>query len=75
MGKLVSKDVLQVRPTRMYVNPVVGWSWYCGYHDTYGIAEDRDECSFMFGAHMHYYQIDGDVCEPYYKEWQVKEEA
>jgi hypothetical protein len=54
---------------------VVGWSWYCGYHDTYGIAEDRDECSFMFGAHMHYYEIDGDVCEPYYKEWQVKEEA
>jgi len=29
----------------------------------------------MFGAHMHYYQIDGDVCEPYYKEWKVKEEA
>jgi hypothetical protein len=29
----------------------------------------------MFGAHMKYNEIDGDVGEPYYKEWNVKEEA
>lgn len=49
--------------------PINGWSWYCEYHDTYGIADDYDECLFMFGAHMHYLEIDGDVCQPYFKQW------
>ncbi|MEN9304778.1 MAG: hypothetical protein RLY76_46 [Actinomycetota bacterium] len=49
--------------------PINGWTWYCEYHDTYGLADDYDECLFMFGAHMHYKEIDGDVCEPHFKEW------
>ena len=49
--------------------PINGWTWYCEYHDTYGLADDYDECLFMFGAHMHYYEIYGDVCEPHFKEW------
>lgn len=50
--------------------PIDGWTWYCDYHDTYGLADDYDECLFMFGAHMHYKEIDGDVCEPLFKEWE-----
>jgi hypothetical protein len=49
--------------------PIDGWTWYCNYHDTYGLADDYDECLFMFGAHMHYREIDGEVCEPHFKEW------
>ena len=53
--------------------PLDGWTWYCEYHDTYGLADDYDECLFMFGAHMHYKEIDGDVCEPQFKEWGQKD--
>jgi len=75
MGKLINKDTLGVRVGGMKITPIAGWSWYCGYHDSYGIGDDRDEIVFMFGAHMKYNEVDGDVCEPYYREWKVKEEA
>ncbi len=67
MGKLASKDTLWVKPDSLYIQPVAGWSWYCGHHDTFGIGDDEDEVLFMAGAHMHYHQIDGDVCQIYTK--------
>ena len=75
MGKLLSKDALAVREVQLKVVPIAGWTWYCGYHDSYGVGDTEHEVEFMAGAHMHYHQIDGDVCELQYKEWLVKEEA
>ena len=74
MGKLKDKNTLQVRDTRLKIEPIGGWTWYCGHHDSYGIGDDKDEVLFMAGAHMHYHQIDGDVCEIYTKEWIIRKE-
>jgi hypothetical protein len=63
MGKMVDKDTIEVRPQALRIRPIDGWSWYCGYHDTYGIGDDEDEVLFMAGAHMHYKEVDGDVCQ------------
>jgi hypothetical protein len=54
----------------MIIQPLAGWSWYCAHHDTYGIGDDEDEVSYMAGAHMHYHQVDGDVCEIYHRNWE-----
>lgn len=62
MGKLTKKDELTVRPKSLRIRPIAGWSWYCGYHDTYGIGDDEEEVLFMAGAHMHYFRISDD-CE------------
>lgn len=75
MAKLLASDVLGVREARLKVQPIAGWTWYCGYHDSYGIVDDEDEALFMAGAHMHYHQIDGDVCELHFKEWEGKKDV
>ena len=75
MGKLKNKQVLETSSATLLVVPKNGWSWYCGYHDTAGSGDDQDEVQFMAGAHIHYHQVDGDVCELYYLEHKQKEEA
>jgi hypothetical protein len=75
MGKLQSNQVLETSAATLLVVPKNGWSWYCGYHDTAGSGDDKDEVQFMAGAHIHYHQIDGDVCELYYREHNTKEES
>ena len=75
MGKLAAKDILQTRPPSLQIRPIAGWSWYCTYHDTYGIGDDEDEVLFMAGAHMYYKEADGDVCEITTREWEVRKEA
>jgi hypothetical protein len=75
MGKLRSKQVLETSAATLLVVPKNGWSWYCGYHDTAGSGDDKDEVQFMAGAHIHYHQIDGEVCELYYREHNTKEES
>jgi hypothetical protein len=75
MGKLKNKNTLEVKASRLKIVPVGGWTWYCGYHDAYGLGDDEDEVLFMSGAHMHYHIIDGDVCELYYKEHKERKEA
>lgn len=67
MGKLKEKDVLQLRPEALRIEPISGWSWYCGYHDTYGIGDIEDEVLFMAGAHMYYFEPE-DKCEIVTKE-------
>ena len=73
MGKLISKDILQTRPPSLHIKPIAGWSWYCGYHDTYGIGDDEEEVLFMAGAHMHYFRISDD-CLINTREHQVRRE-
>lgn len=60
MGKMIDKDTIETRPTSLRIRPIAGWSWYCGYHDTYGIGDDEEEVLFMAGAHMHYFRISDD---------------
>lgn len=75
MGKLIDKNTIGVRDTKLKIVPVAGWTWYCGHHDSYGIVDDMEEAHFMAGAHMHYHEIDGDVCELYFKEHHITKEA
>ena len=44
------------------LNILDGWSWFCEYHDSYGLGDDEDEVLFMAGAHMHYHSPFGDDC-------------
>ena len=48
--------------------PLGGWTWFCSYHNTYGIGDDEEEVLFMAGAHMHYFRISDD-CQVVTKEW------
>lgn len=75
MGKLIDKDTIGVRAPLLKVKPIAGWTWYCGYHDTYGLADDEEEALFMAGAHLHYFKVDEERCEIYTREWNVKEEG
>jgi hypothetical protein len=76
MGKLQDKNTLTTKPSvEMVLRPIAGWTWYCGYHDTAGQGDDFQECQYMAGAHIMYHEIDGEVCELYYREHEVKEEA
>jgi hypothetical protein len=71
MGKLTSKDILQTRPPSLQIQPVAGWSWYCGYHDSFGIADDQREAYYMAGAHINYREVD-DECEIHIKNHEQK---
>ena len=73
MGKLKSKDILQTRPPSLRIKSIAGWSWYCGYHDTYGIGDDKQEVYYMAGAHINYKEVDGEVCEIHIKNHESKE--
>lgn len=75
MGKLRNQTTLETKTATLRVIPQSGWSWYCGYHDTAGSGDDKDEVQFMAGAHIHYHEIDGDVCELYYRKHNRKKEA
>jgi hypothetical protein len=75
MGKLRNKNTLDTKTATLRVVPKAGWSWYCAYHDTAGSGDDMDEVQFMAGAHIHYHQIDGDVCELNYREHNERKEA
>ena len=48
--------------------PIGGWTWFCQYHDTYGLADDKEEALFMAGAHLHYFEVDEDNCELHFKQ-------
>jgi hypothetical protein len=54
----------------LFAVPEVGWTWVCDYHQVFGLCDDENEAHFMAGAHMTYVEIDGDVCEIYFRDWQ-----
>jgi hypothetical protein len=74
MAKLISKNEIAVRPESIHIRPVAGWSWYCSYHDTYGIGDDEDEVLYMAGAHMNYQELTQERCDLYLREHTHKAE-
>jgi hypothetical protein len=62
----------EVLPT--FSVPIGGWTWFCEYHDIYGLADDKDEALFMAGAHLHYYQVDEDNCNLHFKQHGIESE-
>jgi len=76
MGKLRNKETLITNPATIVVSrPLEGWTWYCGYHNMAGSGGTKHEVQWMAGAHMHYREVDGDVCEIYIRKHRTKEEA
>ena len=57
-------------PSHLFSVPSGGWTWFCDYHSVWGVAEDEEEAQFMAGAHMHYTEIDGEVCEIYTRSYE-----
>lgn len=40
-----------------------GWTWYCEYHDSFGIGDSEQEVQFTANAHMHFHIKSGDPCQ------------
>jgi hypothetical protein len=57
----------------IFTIPEVGWSWICDYHKVFGLCDDENEAHFMAGAHMTYVEVDGDVCEIFFRDWGVND--
>jgi hypothetical protein len=62
-------NALLGEPAYLLSIPKAGWSWMCDYHQVYGLTDDEEEALFMAGAHMHYTEVDGDVCELFMRDW------
>lgn len=73
MAKLISHNELQVRIPELKIKPIGGWSWYCDYHDVMGVSADNTECLYMAGAHLKYYEVDEELCELHFKDWNKEE--
>lgn len=44
-----------------------GWTWYCEYHDSFGMGDTEFEVQHMGDAHMTFYLKNGDPCHLYIK--------
>lgn len=44
-----------------------GWTWYCEYHDSFGMADTEIEVQHMANAHMNFYLKSGNPCHLYVK--------
>jgi len=56
-------------PAYLLSIPKAGWTWYCDYHESYGLADKEHEALWMGCAHLHYYSEQGDDCTMTIKEW------
>jgi phosphoglycolate phosphatase-like HAD superfamily hydrolase len=56
-------------PAYLLSIPKAGWTWYCDYHESYGLTDKEHEALWMGGAHMHYFSEQGDDCTMTIKEW------
>ena len=63
------KIELANEPAYLLSIPSAGWSWYCDYHEAFGVADTEHEALWMGGAHMHYFDEQGDLCEMNVREW------
>jgi len=63
------KIELANEPAYLLSIPLAGWSWYCDYHEAFGVADTEHEALWMGGAHMHYFDEQGDLCEMNVREW------
>jgi hypothetical protein len=39
-----------------------GWTWYCEYHDSFGIGDTELEVQHMANAHTSFYLKSGNPC-------------
>ena len=46
---------------------MTGWTWYCEYHDSFGIGDSEVEVQHIANAHMHFYLKSGNPCRLYFK--------
>jgi len=44
-----------------------GWTWYCEYHDSFGMGDTEIEVQHMANAHMNFYLKSGNPCQLYVK--------
>lgn len=44
-----------------------GWTWYCEYHDSFGMGDSELEVQHMANAHMNFYLKSGNPCQLYLK--------
>jgi len=42
-----------------------GWTWYCEYHDGFGMGDTELEVQHMANAHMNFYLKSGNPCQLY----------
>lgn len=44
-----------------------GWTWYCEYHDSFGMGDTEIEVQHMANAHTSFYLKAGNPCQLYLK--------
>lgn len=44
-----------------------GWTWYCEYHDSFGMGDTELEVQHMANAHTNFYLKSGNPCQLYLK--------
>ena len=44
-----------------------GWTWYCEYHDSFGMGDAELEVQHMANAHMNFYLKSGNPCQLHLK--------
>lgn len=44
-----------------------GWTWYCEYHDSFGMGDMELEVRHMANTHMNFYLKSGNPCQLYLK--------
>ena len=44
-----------------------GWTWYCEYHDSFGMGDTEIEVQHMANAHVNFYLKSGNPCQLYVK--------
>jgi hypothetical protein len=44
-----------------------GWTWYCEYHDCFGLGDTELEVQHMANAHMNFYLKSGNPCQLHVK--------
>ena len=50
-----------------------GWTWYCEYHDSFGIGDTEQEVQYTANAHMRFHLESGDPCRLTLKNQSVPE--
>jgi hypothetical protein len=46
---------------------MTGWTWYCEYHDSFGMGDTEIEVQHMANAHTNFYLKSGNPCQLYVK--------
>lgn len=44
-----------------------GWTWYCEYHNSFGIGDTQSEIQHMANAHVNFHIKSGNPCQMFFK--------